>query len=221
MYFSVGLIHSSPKVIPLLTRVAHDVIADCELIHMVDEGIARIIAENGEVTEPVTRRVCTYALNAEEAGAEAVMLTSASFGRAIDAVRAAVRVPVVRIDEAMAEKAVAFGSHIGVLSGAKTTLAPIVALLREQAHARGKDVTLETWLCEDAAAALNADDLGAYDRIVLGGLDRLAGSEIIVLADVMMHRVVHAAGERAGVPVLAGPQHGFEDLARKLDYFRR
>ncbi len=220
MYFSVGLIHSSPKVIPLLTRVAHDVIADCELIHMVDEGIARLIAENGEVTEPVSRRVCTYALSAA-AAAEVVMLTSASFGRAIDAVRATVRIPVVRIDEAMAEKAVEFGSHIGVLSAAKTTLAPTVALLREQADARGKDVALETWLCEDAAAALNADDLEAYDCIVLGALDRLAGSDIIVLADVMMHRVVHAASERAGVPVLAGPQHGFEDLARKLDYFRR
>ena len=61
--------------------------------------VERLVEEAGEVTEPVTRRACSYAMNAQEAGAEAVMLTSPATACAIDAVRASVRVPVVRIDE--------------------------------------------------------------------------------------------------------------------------
>lgn len=221
MLFSVALIHSSVKVVPLLTEVAHDVIADVELIHMVDEGLQGMISEAGGLTEPVIRRVCSCAMNAQEAGAEAIMLTAPSIGHAIDAVRAAVRVPVLRIDDAMAETAVQFATGVGVLAAAQTELEPTVALLRERAEANEKDIIFETSLCEEASRALRMDDLETYDRSVIAAAEGLAGNEVVVLADVMMHRVVHTLSERIQVPVLASPRHGFEDMAKKLDYFRR
>lgn len=221
MLFTVAIIHASVKEVSLLTEVAHDVMADAEMVHMVDEGLPRLVGESGEITEPVTRRVCSYAINAEETGAGAVVLAGSCIGFAIDAVCAAVRVPAVRLDGAMADAAVDFGASIGVLASTPDTLEPTLAFLRERADAHGKDAVFESRLCEDAAPALENDDLEAYDYIVTNEAGRLAENDVIVLADIMMHRVVHAAGERFGIPVLASPRQGFEGLAKQLNYFRR
>lgn len=221
MLFSVALIHSSVRVVPLLAQVAQEVIADVELIHMVDEGLQHMIRDAGKITEPVTRRLCSYAMNAHEAGAEAVVLTSPCIGGAIEVVQASVNIPVLRLNEAAVEVAVQFGSSVGVLAAEPLTLEPTLAYLRERADAHGKDLTLESWQCEDANRALENDDLEAYDHIVASAVDRLARNDMIILADVMMHRAVRAASERVEIPVLASPRHGFEDLAKKLNYFRR
>jgi len=221
MFFSVALIHTSAKMVPLLTEVGHEVIGDVELIHMVDEGMQRMIEESGRLTEPVTRRVCAYAMNAQEAGAEAVMLAAPAIVQAIDSVRAAIRVPVVRIDGAMVDRAVQFGNSVGVLAERQMSLAPILAFLRERADARRRDIAIEPLLCEGAGRALEAGDMDAYDSCVVDGIEGLSNNEMIVLADVMMHRVARRASERFGVPVLASPRHGFEDMATKLNYFRR
>jgi len=221
MFFSVGLIHPATRVVPLLAGVAHEVMADVQIIHVVDEGIPLLLDEAGGITEPVIRRVCSYAINAQEAGADAVMLASPLIGPALDAVRSAVRVPAIRIDAAMIDTAVQFGTTVGVLATHDLTLDPTLALLRERADAARKDIQFETRLCEDAALALEAADYEAFDRIVLGEIPLLAGNDVIILADVLMHRIVHTAAERVSVPVLASPRHGFEDLARIMNYFRR
>jgi len=219
--FTVALIHPWADLVPLLTEVAHEVMADAELIHMVDEGIPRLVAEAGGITEPATRRLCGYAMNAHEAKADAVMLTSPVFGPALDAVRSVVGIPVVRIDAAMVESAVQFGTNVGVLATSPLTLEPTLALLLERADAKGKDVALDSRVSEEAGAALARQDREAYERIVSEEAAQLAGNDCVVLADVMMHRALRAASERVRVPVLASPQLGFEDLAKKLDYFRR
>jgi len=221
MFVSVGLIHPSADLIPLLTEVAREVMADVDLLHMVDDGMLRLIEDAGELTEPVTRRVCTCALNAQEAGAEGVMLTSPVIGCAADAARALVRIPVVRIDDAMAQTAVQFGRSVGVLASRDLTLQATLSLLREHADAQGRDVALEPRLCEQADRASRGGDLDAYNRIISEEIEALSGNEMIVLADVAMHRASYALNERVQVPVLASPRHGFEDLAKKLNYFRR
>ncbi len=221
MLSSVALIHSSAKEVPLLTQIAREVIADVKLLHMVDEGTQQMIEAAGGITEPVTQRISSYVMNAQEAGAEAAMLTSPDICRAIDTARAAVTIPVLRIDEPMTEAAVQFGTSIGVLAAHDVTLESTLAFLRERADAHRKDVAFDARLCEDAARALDHGDLEAYDHIIVKEAERLADNDTIVLADVMMCRATQTAEERLGIPVLSSPRRGFEDLAKKLDYFRR
>jgi aspartate/glutamate racemase len=222
VFFSVALIHTSTRVVSLLTEVAHLVIADAELIHMVDEGIPRLIDEaGGQITEPVVRRICTYATNAQEAGADVIVLGSPVIGGAIDAVQSCVNVPAIRIDAAMIETAVRYGTSVGVLATQDLTLDPTLAFLRDRADALGKNVSFETRLCEHAGMAFGSGDFDEYDRIVIEEVGGLAGNDVIVLADLMMHRVVPVATERVRVPVLSSPRLGFEDLAKKMNYFRR
>ncbi len=221
MFFSVALIHSSADIVPLLTEVSKNVIADVELLHMVDEGMQSMIDAAGEVTEPITRRLCSYVMNAHEAGAEAAVLTSPALGTTIDAVQASVSIPVMRIDEAAVEAAVRLGGSVGVLSVDQLTLDATASFIRDRADAAGRNVVVEVRHCDDAEHALKNGDLEAHDYIATSAVDRLAGNDIILLADVQMARIVHAAGERVDVPVLASPRLGFEGLAKKLNYFRR
>ena len=221
MFFSVALIHSSADVVPLLTEVSRNVIADVELIHMVDEGMQNMIDAVGKVTEPITRRLCSYVMNAHEAGADAAMLTSPALATTLDAVQASVSIPVMRIDEAAVETAVRLGNSVGVLSSDQLTLDATVSFVRDRADAAGRDVVVEGRHCDDAERALKNGDEEAHDYIATSAVDRLAGNDIILLADVLMERIVHAAGERVDVPVLASPRLGFEELAKKLNYFRR
>jgi len=221
MFFSVALVHSTPRVVPLVTDVAREVMAGVKLIHMVDEGFESMIEEAGGISEPVTRRLSVYALNAHEAGAQAVIVTAPEIAVTLDDVQSALSVPVIRVDQAAAEAAVQFGSSIGVLGAETLPLEATVALIRERADAYGRDVVIEPWRCEDATPALDNNDLEAFDHIVTNAAQRLAGNDVVVLADVMMHRVFRAVSERIPTPVLTTPRHAFEDLAKKLNYFRR
>jgi hypothetical protein len=221
MFVSVALIHSSVQTVPMLTRVAHEVMADVQWIHIVDESIPLLVDAAGEVTEPVVRRLCSHAINAQEVEAEAVMLTDPDVGRAVDAVRAAVSLPVVHINEAMVDAAARLGGSVGLLAESSGSLEPVRDMLLEQAATRGKSVSVAPRLVAAAGQARRDGDEAAYDRLVLAEVEALADNDIILLADVMMERVVHQAAERYRLPVLSGPRHGFEQLATRLNYFRR
>jgi hypothetical protein len=221
MRVTVALIHPTARIVPLLTGVAREVVAEVELLHFVDEGLPRLVAADGAVAERTVARVATLARHAEESDAEAIVLTSPLIGLARDAAQAVVHVPVLRIEAPMAARAVSFGTRIGVVSSHASLLDPVLAQLREAADAAGRDLELQPVVCEDALDARDADDHAAYERIVLGGVDRLAGNEIIVLADVTMHPVLRAAAEQADAPVLCAPKLAFEEIACQLNYFRR
>jgi aspartate/glutamate racemase len=221
MFVTVALIHPTARIVPLLTNIAQEVVAEIDLLHFVDEGLPRLVAADGGVTERTVARVATLARYAERSEAEAIVITSPLIGVARDTAQAMVRIPVIRIDGPMAERAVSFANRVGVLSSHESLLRPVVAQLREAADAAGRDLQLQTAVCEEALDALEAGYTPEYERLVLDGIDRLAGNEIIVLADVTMHPVVHAGTERADVPVLCAPRLAFEDVARRLNYFRR
>jgi aspartate/glutamate racemase len=57
-----------------------------------------------------------------------------------DAARKAVDVPIVKIDDAMAEYVAARASRIGVLATVPTTLGPTADLIRAHATGLGRDV---------------------------------------------------------------------------------
>lgn len=221
MVFSIALIHPTARVVPMLSEIAKQVMPGVETINIVDEGIPYLIYDAGGLSGPVVTRICNYARNAEEVGVEAIVLASAMYGDALDAVKASVNVPVVRIDAAMIEKAVQFGSSIGVLASQQFIMDAMLSLIRERAEALGREVTTESRLCEDAGFAFEKNDIEAYDYIVGNEASRLKNNDIIVLADILMHRAVHMISERMHVPVLSSPKIAFEDLAKKLNYFRR
>jgi Asp/Glu/hydantoin racemase len=142
-------------------------------------------------------------------------------GPVVDRMRAE-GVPVVRIDEAMADAALVAGLRIGVIATLLTTLGPTADLVRRRAVELGRpagSAEIATHLCEGAFAALKAGDPGTHDAAVRDGLrELLPRVDAIVLAQASMARVAGQLDpdETAGTPILASPRLGIERVAELL-----
>ena len=97
---------------------------EAQTFNIVDESLLANTIAAGRLTAATARRLAMYLGSAEEAGADAILVTCSSLGAAVEAARPFVGVPVLRVDELMADRAVRLGRRIGVIATLPTTLGP-------------------------------------------------------------------------------------------------
>jgi Asp/Glu/hydantoin racemase len=175
---------------------------------MVDESLIQDTVKTGALRKVTIRRLVGQIASAEEAGADAVLVTCSSIGPGVTLAQQLFDFPVLRIDDAMAEKAVRQAHRIGVLATLRTTLDPTTALLRAKAAEACRTVELIECLCEDAFPAVLAGDTATHDRMLRQALtEDLKGVDLIVLAQASMARVVATlASEVLKTPILSSPE---------------
>jgi len=213
------MVHSVASLVAVFNGLTAEIMPDVEIIHLVDEGILKDVFATGGYGPTMGRRLGTLASFAEESGAEAVMLTCSTLGVLVDEARRMIKVPLLKVDEAMADEAVALGTRIGVIATAYTTLDPTSGLVEERAELTKKTVNVETVLCEGAFAALGRGDTSGHDRIVLENLKGLMDrSDVVVLAQASMARVGdQIPAEERTVPILSSPRLGVQRFKEVLD----
>jgi Asp/Glu/hydantoin racemase len=183
--------------------------------NIADDSLIKDVIAAGRLTPHVARRVAGHIASAEEAGADLILVTCSSIGRAVEAAAPFANVPVLRVDQPMADAAVATGSRIGVVATLATTLEPTADLIQRRATAAGRSIGLTARLCEGAFEALMAGDAARHDERVCAALNELAGKvDVIVLAQASMSRVADALPpENRRVPILASPSLAIDHLA--------
>lgn len=213
----LALLHTSPVIVPGLAKLAGQILPEVEVVHLVDETLIKNTIAAGHLEKASIRRLMSMAQGAVDAGADAVMVTCSSVGRAAELAAEVVDAPVLRIDEAMADEAVERGNRIGVLATLPTTLEPTATLIRKRAAARGLERQIVERLCEGAFDAVVRGDGAEHDRLVREGLRELAQDvDVIVLAQASMARVVDALPPEERVkPILSSPELGLR-RARKV-----
>ena len=218
MVRKVGMVHTVAKLVPVFEELADEVMPGTEVIHLVDEGLLKDIVAGGELTPDRVSRLASLASFAEASGAEAVMLTCSTVGPGVDTAKENVKVPFLKVDEAMADRAVELGLSIGVIATLHTTLTPTSDLVRDRASVQGREVQVETVLCDGAFEALGAGDMDTHDRIVIENLKELMGRvDVVVLAQASMARVADLIpDEEKIVPILSSPRLGVERLRSVL-----
>jgi Asp/Glu/hydantoin racemase len=186
--------------------------ADVKLLHFVDESTIKNTIAAGHLEKATMRQVIRLVGSAFDAGCDVAMVTCSSIGKAVEMAADLYDQPVLRVDRAMAEKAVATGKRIGVVATLSTTLRPTADLVRRVAAEQGKEIELVEHLCEGAFDAVMAGDGATHDRIVGEGLTvGLKGVDAIVLAQASMARVVASLPAGAvSAPVFASPELGME-----------
>jgi aspartate/glutamate racemase len=143
---------------------------------------------------------------AHECGADVVMVTCSSIGKATELARDARDFPVLRIDEAMAERAVEQGVTIGIAATLSTTLEPTVELLQATADRLGKSISIVSRVAEGAFEAVVAGDVARHDELVLAMLrDLRSAVDVVVLSQASMARVA-ALLPVEGAPILSSPE---------------
>jgi Asp/Glu/hydantoin racemase len=181
---------------------------EVKYFHVDDESLIQDTVRAGVLRKLTIRRLINQVASAEAAGADAVLVTCSSIGPGVTEAQRLFDIPVIRIDDAMAEVAVRQARTIGVLATLRTTLDPTTALLRQKADEASRTVKLVECMCEDAFPAVLAGDTETHDRLLRKALlEDLDGVDVIVLAQASMARVV--ATIPAGVlkaPVLSSPE---------------
>jgi len=215
---TLALIHTSATLVPVFGQLCAAKLPDVDTFNIVDDSLVRAIGVQGGITPDITQRVATYLASAASGGADYILVTCSSIGPAVDAAADGLSVPVLRVDQPMADQAVQTGRRIGVIATLPTTLDPTVELVRRRAALAGKEVELTTRLCEGAFEALMAGDAQKHDAIVGATLRELITQvDVILLAQASMARVVETLtpSERR-VPILASPSLAIDHLATVL-----
>lgn len=206
----LALLHTSPVLTPLFASLCAKWMPEVKIFHMVDESLIKSTIEAGKLQKVTIRRLIGQVGSGFDGGADAVLVTCSSIGPGVEIAQTVFDRPVIRVDEAMARKAVEQGQRIGVIATLSTTLAPTSALVRRKAQEAGKQVDVVECLCDGAFEAVMAGDTATHDRIVADALtNRLRGVDVIVLAQASMARVLEGLPPGAvKAPVFASPELG-------------
>lgn len=216
----LGLIHTSATLVPVFQELIDKHLADKDIkvFNIVDDSLIKNTIERGELTPDTSRRVVDYVGSAEAAGADFIMVTCSSIGPAVEQSALLTKVPVLRVDQPMADMAVAMGTRIGVIATLPTTLEPTADLVRRRAEKAGRKIELTSRLCDGAFDALMSGDAARHDQMVAAALKELSSQvEVILMAQASMARVVGQLAEAdKKVPILASPTIAVEHLAKVL-----
>lgn len=216
---TLGFVHTSATLVPLFQQLTNDHLNQVETFNIVDDSLIKDVIKKGELKKNTAARVVRHIQAAEDAGADVILVTCSSIGVAIETAATLSSVPVIRVDQAMADEAVKISDKIGVIATLPTTLEPTTDLVRRRALLANKEVSISSKLCEGAFEALMSGNAAKHDDMVASALKELMKEvDVIVLAQASMSRVVDGLKEDEKlVPILASPGIAMKKLAE--DYF--
>ena len=151
---TLALVHTSATLVPVFASLCKAKLPDVDTFNIVDDSLVRTIGAQGGITPAIAQRVKGYIESAVSGGADYVLVTCSSIGPAVEAAAATVKVPVLRVDQPMADLAVQTGRRIGVIATLSTTLDPTADLVRRRAALAGKKIELTSRLCAGASPPL-------------------------------------------------------------------
>jgi len=152
-----------------------------------------------------------------DAGADYIFNTCSSVGDVADTARFFMPVPLIRIDEQMALKAISLSARIGVLATLPTTLQPTADLLERLAAQQGKKIELVDGLAKGAFQAAMGGNPEKHDELILEASKTVAPKvDVIVLAQGSMARMEEKLAAETGKTVLSSPLLGVLGLKKLI-----
>jgi Asp/Glu/hydantoin racemase len=212
---TLGLIHTSATLVPVFQQLCNQYLPGVNVFNIVDDSLVKNIMARGSLTPAIAKRVADYVASAEDSGADYILVTCSSIGAAVEAAAETAHVPVLRVDQPMADLAVQTGKRIGVIATLQTTLQPTSDLVSRRAALAGKQIELVSKVCEGAFDALMSGNATLHDELVTKALKELSSQvDVILLAQASMARVVDGlAEEDKKVPIIASPPNAIKYLA--------
>ena len=215
---TIGIIHAVHLTIRAMQPFLERYIPDVEVVHLCDDTIQRdnIAAGVGVIPKRNYYKFAQYAHNLEEAGVDLILLACSTFNYAAELARPMINIPIMQIDRAMMELAVAQGRRVGMIATLATTVPSSERLLRIVAAEKGSPVEITTVLRPEAFVAISKGDSETHNKILLEEIDKLSGKvDSIVLAQLSMSALAPFLGKTA-VPVYNSGTTGFESIRRTL-----
>lgn len=213
----VAVIHTTVVTCDGINSRLKALVPDAEVMNIVDDSLLNDVKKEGMLTKEVTRRLLTYALEAQDWGAELILNACSSVGEGVDVIRLLLKIPYLKIDEPMARSAVEKGEKIAVYGTVKTTLEPSARLINRIAEAEKKKVVVDSYLASDAFEALTVEKNQEKHNQILESLIRDTGNQydVLVLAQASMSVLIPCLADITK-PILSSMDSGVEAAAKAL-----
>jgi hypothetical protein len=206
-------LHTAASNVTTFDRLARTLAPEIPVEHILDERLLADARAAGTITPELAARIQAKILAADDESA-VVLCTCSTIGGAAEQVRHPTAGLALRVDRAMAERAVELGQRIVIIAALASTLAPTRELIQQVADKQGKAVELIEILCEGAWAKFEQGDQPGYHQFVADCVRSNAQrGDVIVLAQASMAGAADLCADLA-VPVLSSPQLGLEAAIR-------
>ena len=154
--------------------------------------------------------------DSEGCGADAILFTCSAFGPAIEAARAAVKIPVLKPNEAMMEEAIATGPRITLLATFEPSLPAMRAELEQMAAARNARIAVSARAIPAALTALESGDSAEHDRQIAVAAEEFNECDALLLCQFSMASAAERIPARRGRSVFTSPYSAVARLKQLL-----
>lgn len=211
----ITIVHTSLVSYAHLNKLFSEIIPEAKIHNIVDDSLLAEVSDVGRVTPGIVSRMCKYFRAAEMIGSDLIFNQCSSVGEAASIAAKTVSIPVLRVDEAMSEKAVELGEKIAVVATVASTVEPSCNLVRQKAVAAGKDCKIVPYLVDGAMWALIHEGQEKHNKLVKNTVVKATEEcDVVVLAQGSM---VVLLPDLADIrkPILCSPELGVRK-AREL-----
>ena len=198
----------------LMTNVENEVkakLTDCEVqfYTFTNPGVLAEVVENGRVTKNVYKEMYNMYMASVNHGVDIIYNICSSVGDVASAAIPSFKligVPLVKIDQAMADYAVNKTKRIGVIATLKTTLEPTKRQIIASAQKIGKkDIDIKS-IVIDGAFGKSPKEL---EDMLLDGAKKIAEEvDIIILAQASMAACENVIQKETSIETLSSPRFG-------------
>jgi len=212
----LAIIYTNFGIVDMLKLLADEMLPGVEVVNIVDDSLLNDARASG-VEGGVGARMQRYFDAAEATGASVILNSCSSVGATVDAARGRLGVPVLKIDEPLADEAIRHGKRVAVLATVESTLKPTCELIEAKARESGADIEIGTFLCEGGLELFLAGRVVEHNQRVAETARAAAEDhDVIVFAQGSMSAAVRAAQEIVSVPVLSSPVLALERIKSML-----
>ena len=216
----IGFVHTGVPIGMMLKKMMSESMPDIPNFHIVDDSLIQDLLQAEKFTPSILKRLSVQISMAKEAGADIIMVTCSSIAPGVDFAKKLVDIPVLKIDEPMAELAVESADTVGVLATAKTTLVPSVDLINQVAEKKGKSVEVKSKLISEAFDFFLQGDMDNHDRLVkTAGVELARQSDVLVLAQASMSHLAAEIEKASGTPTLTSPSIAVNALKKLVSEY--
>lgn len=188
---------------------------DLKIYNIMDDSLLPDTRTYEGMTPTIASRMLNYAKAAEHSGADGIIVTCTSVNQATEMIRPLLNIPIINIEEPVAEMAVEKGKKIGVLATLPTSPAAIGRVIRKKAAEKGKEVEIIESVVDGAFDVLCRGEVEKHDEMVREALCSLAEkTDVVAFAQISMSLLEFEAPK---VPVCRIGLSGFERIYRMME----
>lgn len=183
---------------------------DIDIFNIMDDSLLRSTLDDGGMTPTTASRMLNYAKAAECSGADGIIVTCTSVNKATKYIRPLLNIPIINIEEPVAEMAVKNGKRIGILATLPSSPVAIGRVIQEKADEMGKEIEIVNSVVDGAFDVLCSGDRERHDQMVCNALYQLAKEvDVIAFAQISMSLLKH---DEVNVPLYKIGASGFERI---------